>query len=96
MTPERIEQLARLAYEAAQDYELGAVPAWHDLPNSERAPWYRPARALYAEAMKDAAGVADRQVVKLKLRREPVEAIDVASYIGHELHSRAKDVTDDQ
>jgi hypothetical protein len=58
MKPERIEELARLAYEAAQDSELGAVPDYDELAEREQAAWSRLFRTLYAAAMRDAAGVA--------------------------------------
>ena len=63
MKPECIEELARLAYEAAQDNELGAVPDYDELAEHEKAAWSRLARALYAAAMRDAAGVAETALV---------------------------------
>lgn len=61
MTPTetRIEDLARLAYEAhfADEPQPGVFP-WSGLPAQGKAAWIRATRALYAASLKDAAGVA--------------------------------------
>jgi hypothetical protein len=77
MKPERIEELARLAYEAA----LLRNRPWSLLTADKRSPWLRIARALYAEIMsKDAAGVAEtvRQSWRTKVKEMESEYLELA------------------
>jgi len=59
MTPKRIEELARLAYEAgARECEGDDIVPWDMQPDWVHNEYRRSANALYAAAMRDAAGVA--------------------------------------
>lgn len=63
MKPERVEELARLAYETDFDLKVRHLADWSTLPDVLRKPWLRIARTLYAAAMRDAAGVAETALV---------------------------------
>lgn len=55
MKHDRLEELARLAYEATMGPHHFS---WKMVKKAHREPWLRIARTLYAAAMRDAAGVA--------------------------------------
>ena len=78
MKPERIEELARLAYEA----HTPRNQPWSLLTADKRTPWLRIARTIYAAAMRDAAGVArERQEFFLRRSNEregPAEVFELA------------------
>ena len=84
MKPERIEELARLAYEAEACIpgKTRVICPWQDLSEPERKGYRRSAKALYAAAMRDAAGVArERQEFFLRRsnqREGPSEVFELA------------------
>jgi hypothetical protein len=79
MKPERIEELARLAYEAAAGAHR---QAWDRLSDVWKDDFRMIARTLYAAAMRNAAGVArERQEFFLRRSNEregPAEVFELA------------------
>jgi hypothetical protein len=85
MKPERIEELARLAYEATMGPHHFS---WKMVKKAHREPWLRIARTLYAAAMRDAAGVATARA------DEVVEVINKHGLAIPELTARAVECRD--
>lgn len=104
MKPERIEELARLAYEAsAREFDSDAIIPWDELPPYIHDEYRRIARTLYAAAMRDAAGVArERQEFFLRRSNEregPAEVFELArgnaaQTIATALEAKAQEATD--